>query len=184
MTASAADIRDTLTFLIPGFVCMKLFYQFGLRTKRSDAQWALWSILAAAPIRWLAEMTTGEEQTRTLLTFLWAIAAGLLLALGWQLLVRAVPAVAIDHAVRAWDIVFMQPTARWVQVITKEHGTFLGQVTSAATSIESDDLDLLLTKPAIVEGSGSRDLTGVESVLIRREDVAALYIFAPMSTRE
>ena len=50
MVVTAPQVVDTLRLLVPGFVLLKAFYIVGLRTKRSDAQWVIWSILAAVPV--------------------------------------------------------------------------------------------------------------------------------------
>ena len=53
---SAVQVADTLALLVPGFVALKIFYWFGQRTKRADWEWALWSILIAAPIGYFANL--------------------------------------------------------------------------------------------------------------------------------
>jgi uncharacterized protein DUF6338 len=57
---TAEGVADTLRLLIPGFVALKLFYLFGLKTKRSDLEWTLWSVLVAAPLaataNWIANL--------------------------------------------------------------------------------------------------------------------------------
>ena len=47
---SAEQVADTLRLLVPGFVALKVFYWFGLRTKRADWEWTLWAILISSPI--------------------------------------------------------------------------------------------------------------------------------------
>jgi len=179
MTIGASDFADTLRLLLPGFVCMKVFYWLGLRTKRSDAQWVLWSILAAGLVSVVAAQLSGNQaDDNLLLAFVVAVSLGLLLAGVWQVASARWPGLAMDQAIRSWDVVFMRSPAHWTEVITKEHGTFLGQASSAATSVESDDLDVLLTQPTIVNADRTEvALPGVESVLIRREDIAVIYVY-------
>lgn len=61
MILSSDDVVTTLALLIPGFVFLSIFYWFGLRVRRTDWRWIVWSLLAAAPIAWLARLVT--EQT-------------------------------------------------------------------------------------------------------------------------
>ena len=93
MTITAAQFADTLRFLLPGFVLTKTFYQLGLRTKRSDAQWVLWSILAAAPVAYIGDSLVPLPGAAALLIELpVAVALGALAAAAWGLACRRWPA--------------------------------------------------------------------------------------------
>src|SRR6266851_7885945 len=85
MLVSAQQVVDTLALLVPGFVLIKVFYFFGLQTKRSDAQWVIWSILASAPIASLASaLTRGSGSLTTLaVSLLFAVTGGVLLSAAW-----------------------------------------------------------------------------------------------------
>jgi len=54
MTVSAEDAASTLAYLVPGFVALSIFYWFGVRIKRPDWQWLIWSLIATVPIAYIA----------------------------------------------------------------------------------------------------------------------------------
>jgi Family of unknown function (DUF6338) len=47
MTLTSDQVVAAITYLIPGFIALKILYVFGFRSKRSDIEWALWSLLAS-----------------------------------------------------------------------------------------------------------------------------------------
>jgi Family of unknown function (DUF6338) len=57
MTITSDDILATLRALIPGFIAVSSFYWFGLKVKRPDWRWFVWSVLAAAPLSWAGAST-------------------------------------------------------------------------------------------------------------------------------
>lgn len=50
MILSADQVIAAITWLLPGFVALKILYSFGFRSKRSDLEWAIWSLLGSAAI--------------------------------------------------------------------------------------------------------------------------------------
>ena len=50
MTFSADDVVAVVTWLIPGFIALKVLSVFGFRSKRSDLEWAVWSLIGSAVI--------------------------------------------------------------------------------------------------------------------------------------
>ena len=50
MILSADQVIAAITWLVPGFVALKILYTFGFRSKRSDLEWAIWSLLGSAAI--------------------------------------------------------------------------------------------------------------------------------------
>jgi membrane protein implicated in regulation of membrane protease activity len=50
MFISADDVITAITYLIPGFIALRVLYTFGFPSKRSDAEWAIWSLLGSAAI--------------------------------------------------------------------------------------------------------------------------------------
>ena len=66
MTVSAEDAASTLAFLVPGFVALSIFYWFGVRIKRPDWLWLIWSLIATVPIAYVASWIAarfGETST-------------------------------------------------------------------------------------------------------------------------
>lgn len=57
MTFTSEDILATLRALIPGFLAISAFYWFGLKVKRPDWRWFVWSLLAAVPLSWAGSAT-------------------------------------------------------------------------------------------------------------------------------
>lgn len=177
MTLDAAQFADTLRLLLPGFVLTKTFYQFGLRTKRSDGQWVLWSILAAAPVAFTGALLVPlPNATALVIDIPVAIALGALLGVAWQLAAQRWPALRADGATRAWDELF-QGESHWIEVTLKgDLGTYSGYALSVASSVDTDDLDLLIGQPVLVEGGSLVPIPGVESLLVRREDIGRIIV--------
>jgi hypothetical protein len=173
-----AQATDTLRLLIPGFILMKVFYSFGLKTKRSDAQWVLWSLLAAAPIAAVAGAIRPKQDLGTLvLALALAVLAGALFALMWTGIVRVLPQLGVDAAIRAWDVVLGQ--SRWLQIETTDERVFTGRSLYAARSVDTDDLDLYLVDPRVVKGHEEEDLPGVEGILLTRGQIAYVAVLKP-----
>lgn len=56
MILTAEEVVAAISYLIPGFIALKIFYVFAFRSKRSDLEWAVWSLLGSAAI---APVTSG-----------------------------------------------------------------------------------------------------------------------------
>jgi len=178
MTITAAQVADTLRLLVPGFIVMKLFYQFGLQTKRSDAQWVVWSILAAVPVNATADALYPNVDVwhSALVALLTVVGAAFLVAL-WKLAVRSRPGLARGYTIRAWDNLFIG-RASWLQVETTDGRLISGWPKYAARSVDTDDLDLYLTEPRLVEKGAYVDLPGVAGILIARSRIAYISVMA------
>jgi hypothetical protein len=181
MLVSADQVADTLRLLVPGFVLMKTFYVFGLKTRRSDAQWVIWSLLAAVPVNGLTNVFhAGKDNVTLLLAVLIAVAAGWLLGMGWTSLLRFRPSWGASAMVRAWDVIFgrSQPP-EWLQVKLTDKTVYSGRPPYAARSVDTDDLDLYLLNPAILSADGAYvALPGVEGVLVPRSQISAIAVFS------
>lgn len=179
MFSSTAEVADTLRLLIPGFVFMKILYQWGLRTKRSDTEWAAWSLLAAAVLQGIADLAlNGAPNTPLWFTFLLAVALGLLAAVIWQRCVSIWPSLRGQVGVNAWSVVLAEP--RWIQVQTTGGQTFTGYVRHAADAVETDSLDIYLAEPVQVVGEERFDLgSSVEGLLISREQIELIAVLRP-----
>ena len=172
MIVSAADVADTLRLLVPGFLMTKVFYHFGLQTRRSDAQWVIWSLLAAAPVNALADSLEPKATVvRGLVVVVIALAAGGVLAILWRRLAKARPALATGFTIRAWDNLFLG-TAPWLQVETLDGRVISGWPKYAAKSLDTDDLDIYLSAPRFVEDGKYVDLPGVDGILVARSRIA------------
>jgi uncharacterized protein DUF6338 len=206
MVVTAAAVTDTLRVLVPGFILLQTFYVFGLQIRRTDAQWVIWSIVAALPVIAATDVLlglsarvfhTGRDANVTLLLALpIAVVGGLLLAFGWRTLTRRWPRIAAVAGVRAWDNVFGRSRSakvsdpvtlssgppEWLQITLTNKIVYSGRPVYAARSVDTDDVDLYLIDPAIVVGTRSIALSGVEGVLVPRSQIASITVFSPKAT--
>ena len=182
MLESLATFKDTLAYLAPGFVLMKVFYVFGLSTKRSDAQWAIWSVIAAW-IPYEFSLRFVPVDLRQPASFAIAIILGVVVAVVWHALADRYPKVRADQSIRAWDLVLSRP--RWVQVDLTDGRTFLGYVRNASASIDADDeVDLYIGTPKrIEEGKPPIELPNVEGILVRSDHISSIAVFTPQPTK-
>lgn len=182
---AAQEVADTLRLLIPGFVALKVFYLLGLRTKRSDLEWTLWSVLTAAIIGPLVTpigtMILGtapgdDDPARLGIALLIGALGGLAGAVAWWLLVRLSPQIRMRASRLAWDAV-LPSRPSWVQIWTSDGKTISGRVALVADPVESDALDLYVTDPAWIDSDNHvLPMTGVEGVLIDRSQITFMQV--------
>lgn len=174
MLVTAAQVADTLALAIPGFVLMKVFYLLGFQTKRSDAQWVIWSILATAPLVGLtnALLRGGSDWRVFPLELFIALAAGGSLAVMWRGLARLAPSLQGEMTIGAWDNVVA--TRRWLLVELKDGRRFKGWPKYVARSVDTDDVDLFIADPAVVVGDTYIALDSVEGILLKRSDITMI----------
>lgn len=186
--ASAADIEATLRYLIPGFIVVKVFYWVGLKTRRTDLELALWSIVAAAVVN--AGLSTvapvagppggppaPEELPRLVLAAGVGAALGAGLGILWRLTSRRLQVVRIAAAPRVWDTVLTEPN--WLQVWTKDGEVTFGYASRVAESVDTDDLDLYLERPERVVDmtTGARvRLPQTTGLLIARSEITKVQV--------
>lgn len=178
MTITADSAAATIVLLAPGFVLLSVFYWFGLQVKRSDAQWLIWSLIASAAIKTLPSGGIAVAP------FAYAVAGGAVLAIAWNRLptARFVPApiqarlsaLTLTSSIRAWDSVMAR--AAWLQVEMNDGRTFIGLMRWAATSVDTDDLDLYLVQPREVVKGVIEHIDG-HGILLRRADTRMIIPF-------
>ena len=174
---TAQQVTDTLALLIPGFVALKVFYVFGLQTKRSDAVWALWSILFSAPIAGLTSTVAAAGVHYSLVvSLILAVIIGGLLTLIWRLVARIWPTLKAKEQIRAWDVVF-GGDAPWLQVEMSDGKVFVGQPKYVASSVDTDALDLYLIDVRQSDGTSLTQIPGIDGLLIARSDVNLIAVF-------
>jgi len=177
MLVTANQVADTLRLVVPGFVMMKTFYVFGLQTKRSDAQWVVWSLLAAAPVVAIAGFFhPAPDALNFVLSLLLAILGGVALSWIWKLLARIWPKVAPGASIRAWDVVFSRRAAPRLQLELHDNRVLSGWADYPARSVETDDLDLYLRDPQLIVGNSYQPMPGLEGILIPRSSIASVYV--------
>ena len=175
---TAQQVTDTLELLIPGFVALKVFYVFGLQTKRSDAQWALWSVLVSAPIAAITRLITPANSISSLFVGL-ALASivGGLLVFAWRGIAGRWSSLRAREQLRAWDVVLGVDEAPWLQVEMADSRVFVGQPKYVASSVDTDSLDLYLTDVRQSDGTNLAQIPGIDGILISRSDVSLIAVF-------
>jgi uncharacterized protein DUF6338 len=146
---SAPDIEATIRYLVPGFIALKVFYLFGLRTRRSDFGWTVLSIATAAILDSIVGLLGVQGRAERLLV---ATGLGVLLAVLAGLLWQEISSrsdVAMWFARQAWDKAFARPG--WRQVWIEDGPIVLGAPTLVSESAETDDQDVYLEKPQWVD---------------------------------
>jgi hypothetical protein len=106
-----------------------------------------------------------------------AVVAGAAAIVVWRIAAARWPQLSSRTELLAWQSALTRGT-RWLEVKTKD-GVYSGYNREVANPAETDDLDLYLGDPArLKRGDPARsesdewiDLTGVEGLLIRREDI-------------
>jgi hypothetical protein len=146
MTISASDVEATLRYVIPGFLALKVFYLVGLRTRRTDLEWTLWSLLAAAPVEaGVGLLNPTDPNTRLFAACAVAFGAGVIASLTWIAAGRVWPELRMWASPTAWDAILPEP--HWIQVSTKGGEVIFGYAHIVASSVDTDHLDLYLNEP-------------------------------------
>jgi hypothetical protein len=182
MLVTASQVADTLRLLVPGFVMMKTFYVFGLQTKRSDAEWAIWSLLAAVPVNALAHFIDPlSDPLNFVLALIAGVLGGVVLTGIWKGSTRVWPTLAAQASIHAWDVIFSRPTAQWLQLELHDGRILSGYADYPARSVETDDLDLYLRDPNLVVNEHYQQMPGVEGILIARSEISTIAVIQPPS---
>jgi hypothetical protein len=176
---SADDVVATLRFLVPGFVALRVFYWFGLKTKRTDLELTLWSLLAAAIIDAIASLANPGDGTFRLLVALGiAVALGAVGSAAWVEASGRWPTLIEEASPTAWEGVLDK--AHWVHVWNTTGEVIFGNVRILGLAAETDDLDLYLENPAWVDqNTGKRTpIEGTEGLIIKRSDIRMIQVLA------
>ena len=174
---SADDVVATLRFLVPGFVALRVFYWLALRTKRTDLELTLWSLLAAAVIDALAGLLNpGEGLVRLIIALAIAVALGAFTSAAWLAASERWPTLLEDASPTAWEGVLGRP--HWVQVWNTKDEVIFGYVSVLGLAAETDDPDLYLQEPEWVNpGTGVRTpIAGTEGMIIKRSDIRMIQV--------
>jgi hypothetical protein len=177
MLVSAQQVADTLGLLVPGFILVKVFYLFGLQTKRSDAQWVIWSILASAPIAGFTSFIARGfgPNVVLVLSVLFALTSGVLLSLAWKWIAGRWPDLLARQLIRSWDVV-LSPQQRWLQIELVDGRVFVGKQESVALSVDTDDLNLYLIDVRQPNGEILEPIEGVDGLLVQRADIRLIAV--------
>lgn len=167
---SADDIGSIIRDLLPGFVALKVFYWFGIQSRRSDLEWTVWSILVAVAINAFVDRLISETDPtlRLLITLVAAVGIGWIAAKVWRDVARRNPLLRAIASRRAWDMALSPASSTpYISVWTTGGRAVYGWPESVASSADVDDVDLIIRDPEWVDDDGVKHpMDGVEGVLI------------------
>jgi hypothetical protein len=175
-----AAIEATLRFLAPGFVAIKVFSQFGLRSKRSDLELTVWSVVAAWALNLLVAIPGPFASINVNVRLLTALALagifGFAFAWAWrQVWQRSYRARAAVSS-RVWNFAFVRSNGEgtpWIQVWLSDGHILFGWPQTWSLDGEADQPDLLLADPEWVDvlTQERTRMTGVGTVLIASSEI-------------
>jgi hypothetical protein len=162
---AAADIASTLEYLLPGFVAIKVFTFFALRSTRTDLELTVWSLAASVVLAWGAALLLPANRNAVALTLGIAIAGAA--AFAWRR-AGALHVLRTATAPRARDAILQKG---WVQ-ITMSNGQVLSGRLRLAAEPTSDDQDLYIDRPAWIKGGQTLEMANTAGVLIPGGSIA------------
>lgn len=177
---SIEEAIAALRVIVPGFLALRVFYWFGLKTQRTDLELILWSLVLSLPLYSFAIWAQPQDDFATVtLASLSGVALGIAGTLGWRWLVHRRPEYRDYMLATAWDSVLSRPEGGWFQVRTTDGVIYQGWNRIAADSAQTTDLDLYLWEPAYVDASGlAIPVAGAEGVLIPKSSITSIIRFA------
>lgn len=177
---TAIDVQATLEYLIPGFLALKVFYLGGRRTRRSDFEWTVLSIAAAAVLNGLVGVVGSPWSSyRVLVSTVVGVVIALLASLAWRWVTGRFPGVRAAFDRQAWDALWGQRA--WVQVWMRGGPIILGVPRVASESAETDEHDVYLVSPSWVDReSGARTpVVGVIGIWVAARDIELVQVLDP-----
>lgn len=94
----------------------------------------------------------------------------------WKWLARTYPRVRERASLEAWDAVLSQP--HWVQMKVGDL-LYSGKVDLVADPVETDNLDIYIKEPAIIQGDNAVELGGAEGILVSRDKIDWIQVLKP-----
>jgi hypothetical protein len=166
---TADQVGSTIAFLAPGFLALKIFYLFALKSKRSDLEWTIWSLIASLALSATAGRFTSSQPAAVAISFAFAALVGVIASWAWIRTSQRWPRLRQMAQPMAWDS--MIPSKQWLQVVLVDGRVVSGQPAVVADSAESGQLDLWLTYPAWVVNGESQEMPNVQGVWIPAEQI-------------
>jgi hypothetical protein len=167
---SAADAQATLEYLVPGFVALKVFYVLGLRTRRSDLEWTILSVAAAALVNAATSAWFGvsDVSQRALVATVLGVGVAFVGAWAWR---RVAPAWGHYFERQAWDAAFAR--GGWMSVWVKDGPIVLGWAKTVSESAEADAQDVYLVEPSFVdrESNAETKLPTVRGIWVAADEI-------------
>lgn len=182
MPLSADQVATVVALLLPGFILMKIFYFFGLRTRQQDAQWYMWSILLGAPFAAVAGIIHPPPASWQILGSGLAYAAfgGVFAVLVWRyVVVKTWPGIRVMATVGAWDTIFGRTGNTWLQISTSDGRVLIGWPQYVGQLSDSTDPDMYLRDVAEVVDGKAEVIASIEGLLLTRSNIKSIYVFNP-----
>jgi hypothetical protein len=183
----SGTLEATLRLLAPGFVLVKVFSQFGLRSRRGDLELTVWSVVAAWAVNLFVSLPgpapTNDANVRLIEALVLGATIGALLARAWRSIWDRSEAVRSAISSRVWNFAFFRHERTgtpWVQVwLTSGHVVF-GWPKQWSLDGEAAEPDLLLGDPSWVdpENQERTPMTGVDGVLVSSSAVRMVQFLA------
>jgi hypothetical protein len=162
---AAADVASTLEYLLPGFVAIKVFTFFALRSTRTDLELTIWSLAASVVLAWAGAFLLPANRTAAALILGVAVAG--VAAFVWRRS-GALHVLRTATASRARDAILQKG---WVQV-TLSNGQVLSGRLRLAAEPTSDDQDLYIDRAAWIKGTQTLEMANTAGVLIPGASIA------------
>jgi hypothetical protein len=171
---SAADVEATLRYLVPGFVALKVFSVLGLKTKRTDLELTLWSLLAAVLIdAGVSKLNPTDQDQRLVAALSIAMGTGVVLSVAWHFL-KASSWLRAQSSPQAWDWAFS--VSQWINVWTSSGKIVFGSAEVVASSAETDQLDLYIQDPYWLEDGHRKPMDNVAGLWISESEIQMIQV--------
>jgi hypothetical protein len=177
---SLADLEGALRLVVPGFVALKVFSLLALRSRRTDLELTLWSLLVAVFIdATVSHFSPSDDLIRLVEACALGGVLGIGSALGWRALSGRFRSLRATLSRSAWDAVLAQP--QWVQIWLNDGHVIFGHPTVIANSAETDDLDVYVEDPQWVDATtGARSpMAGVAGVYLPATSISFVQLQGP-----
>jgi hypothetical protein len=178
---TADQAAATILLLVPGFLALKVFARYGLRSRWSDLEWVLWSLVAAGVIGAATDFAGLMGGIRVAVSLALGALLGVVLAAGWRRWVRGRPEREYAVQARAWPVL---AGADWVLLELPGQRRLVGHPSIVTDPADSDELDLYLSEPAWVGEDGSYDDAGVEGMWIPASSIIYAQVLGRPVTRD
>ena len=176
VAAASDQVITTLTYVAPGFVALKVFYLLGLRIKRSDLEWTIWSLVASVGVAEVAVRLPIADAWQVSARFLVAVALGSLMSFAWIRAIHRWPLFGSWARARAWDSLI--PQKQWLQVGLTDGTIVSGQPRVVADSSDADQPDLYLEQVAWIRDGMAVEMPGVEGVYLPGSAITYIQLLA------
>lgn len=155
------NLSDAFLYFFPGFLGLKAFYVFGLRTQRTDLEWGVWSVLLSVALSALADpiraglgidASAGLYRAALVGT---GLGAGLLLVLVWNS--RLIRKQRWRFVAEPWDIAYLTAIDDDLQAVVElaDGREVYGDIAWMGLSGEGSSRSITLANVQVSDGDGA-----------------------------